>query len=164
MLAHPRSSIPIGMAAIAGLLLAAGPARAQGQAEKLQVTAVIGDACRVTSAALDFGSDYDGSGPVPGSGRININCVVETPVGVELDLGLHPSAGGRFMAGSGGGTPLQYNLYTDTPGGSPWNVGVEVEKTIEGDDFVPVYGVIPQQTNGHAPGLHTDEVTVTLNF
>jgi spore coat protein U-like protein len=159
------SNVPIGLAAIAGLLLAAGSAAAQSaQDQKLQVTAVIGDACTVTAASLEFGSGFDGSTPLPASGEIAISCVTETDLGVALDGGLNGSGenGIRHMAGSG--NPLRYILYTDAPGSDPWEVGEEVEKTITGDGVVPVHGIIPTQTNGHGAGLHTDEVTITLNF
>lgn len=165
MTSRAMSNVPIGLAAIAGLLLVAEPAAAQSvQDQKLQVTATIGDACTVTSASLDFGSGYDGSAPVIASGTIAISCVTQTQLGVALDGGLNGSGGAgiRFMAGTG--NPLQYALYTDAPGSDPWEVGEVVQKTITGNGSVPVHGVIPQQTNGHGPGLHTDEVTITLNF
>jgi spore coat protein U-like protein len=66
---------------------------------------------------------------------------------------------------AGGGSPLQYILYSDTPGGDPWEVGEEVQETITGSESVAVHGLIPQQQpNGQGPGLHTDEVTITLVF
>ena len=159
------SNVPIGVAAIAGVLLATGPAAAQSvQTQKLQVAATIGDACTVTSASLDFGSEYDGSVPVTASGTIAISCITETQLGVELDGGVNGGGGNgiRFMAGSG--NPLQYALYSDAPGSDPWEAGEVVPATITGNGSVPVHGLIPQQSNGHAPGLHTDEVTITLNF
>jgi spore coat protein U-like protein len=159
------SNVPIGLAAIAGLLLAAGPAGAQSeQDQKLQVTATIGDACTVTSASLDFGSEYDGSAPVGASGEIEISCSTETELGIELDGGVNGSGGAGIRHMAGTGTPLQYALYSDAPGSDPWEVGEEVVETITGTEAVPVHGLIPQQTNGHGAGLHTDEVTITLNF
>jgi spore coat protein U-like protein len=165
MTSRARSNVPIGLAAITGLLLAVGPGAAQSiQDQKLRVTAIIGDACSVTSASLDFGSGFNGSTPLTASGTIQINCVTETQVGVKLDGGLNGSGGAgiRFMAGAG--NPLQYALYSDAPGSDPWEVNEEVQATIQGNGSVPVHGVIPQQSNGHLPGLHTDEVTITLNF
>jgi hypothetical protein len=51
-----RSNVPIGLTAIAGLLLAAGPAAAAEsvQGQKLLVQALVGQACTVTSASLSF--------------------------------------------------------------------------------------------------------------
>lgn len=164
MTSRARWNVPIGIAAIAGPILAAGPAAGQVQDQKLLVQAVIGEACTVTSASLDFGSEYDGSAAVSASGTIAINCISETNVGVALDGGLNDGGGGGARAMTGAGNPLQYTLYTDAPGSDPWEAGEVVQATIAGSGSVPVHGVIPQQANGHEPGLHTDEVTITLSF
>ena len=50
------SNVPIGIAAVAGLLMAAGPAAAQVQTPKLQVKATVGQVCTVSAASLDFGT------------------------------------------------------------------------------------------------------------
>ena len=162
-----RSNLPIGLAAIAGLLLAASPAAAQGvdspQDQKLDVTASVAESCTVTAASLEFG-EFDRSAQVLASGAIEISCVTESTFGVELDGGLSGGgeAGVRFMAG--GGNPLQYILYSDAPGSDPWEVGEAVPVTITGNGSVPVHGMIPQQADGQSPGEHSDEVTITLVF
>ena len=162
-----RSNVPIGLAAIAGLLLAASPAAAQSvesvQDQKLNVTASVAESCSVTAASLQFG-EFDRSGPVLASGTIEISCVTESNFGVALDGGLNGSGdnGIRHMAGAG--NPLQYTLYSDAPGGDPWEVDEAVPVTIVGNGSVPVHGVISQQADGQSPGEHTDEVTITLVF
>jgi spore coat protein U-like protein len=138
---------------------------AQSQAPKLLVQAIIGDACTVTAAALDFGAGFDGVNPIVATGSIDISCVAETTFDVVLDGGLHPTAvteGGRQMAQ--GASQLLYILYTDQVDGNAWGTGEAREVTIDGAGSVPVIGKLPSQPNGHAPGLHTDEVLITLNF
>jgi spore coat protein U-like protein len=159
-----RSDVPIGLAVVAGLLLSAGPAAAQVQTEKLQVEAFIGELCTVTSASLNFGSAVNPDVNTDASGSIEIHCATETTFGVALDGGLHfsPFVSSRAMAG--GANDLLYTLYKDAGRQTQWGVGETVSATIVGDESVPVYGRIPVQSNGHASGLHTDEVTITLVF
>ena len=158
------SNVPIGIAAIAGLLLAAGPAAAQVQDQKLLVSAFIGDVCTVTGAVLDFGSGVSVAEDTDASSEIHISCAIETEVGVQLGGGGKPSGGAGNRTMTGDGADLFYILYKDAPGVTPWETDSEVTATIDGSGSVPVHGRIPQQQNGQAPGLHTDEVLITLNF
>jgi spore coat protein U-like protein len=157
-----QSSLEISLLTVVGLLLSAGPVAADTSEGTLEVRAVVGDQCTVTSASLDFGSGYDGS-IVNATGSIDINCVTETELTVELDGGLHATTGGtRAMVN--GESQLFYNLYSDSSRSNPWDSGITVGATISGSGSVPVYGSIPAQGNGHTAGVHTDSVTITLAF
>jgi spore coat protein U-like protein len=160
------SNVPIGLAAIAGLLIAAAPAGAQVQNEKLEVQARIGELCTVTSASLDFGQlgDLDQEDVFfDAEGEIEIDCGgVTTPIDIALDGGLQPTGQSRQMAGSG--TPIIYFLFKDSARQQVWTPGELVGESIEGTGSVPVYGRVPSQPDGHTPGLYTDEVTITLSF
>jgi spore coat protein U-like protein len=159
------SNVPIGLTAIAGLLLAVTPVAAQSpQDQKLLVTAIIGDLCTVTAASLDFGSGYDASSAVHAAGDIEIECVTPVNVGVALDGGLTPTGGEGTRTMKNGASTLLYNLYSDGPQTNPWATNEVVQVAIDGAGSVPVFGTIPQQGNGHEAGLHTDEVTITLHF
>jgi spore coat protein U-like protein len=161
------SNVPIGLIAGAGLLLAAGPVAAQVQSETLTVQARIGELCTVTSASLDFGPGVDIDANNDADGLIEISCVASTEVDVELDGGLNfnGDSGTRKMAGEQGGTGLQYLLYQDPNRLTLWNPGEAVPADIvDGEGSVTVYGRVPAQTNNQSPGLHTDEVTITLVF
>jgi spore coat protein U-like protein len=158
------SNMPVGLIAGAGLLLAAAPAAAQLQSEKLTVQARIGEACSVTSASLDFGQEVDLDVNNNAVGAIEISCAASTTFSVALDGGLNfqPITGSRTLAGTGGS--ISYGLYKDTNRTTPWGVGESVPATIDGEGSVPVYGQVPSQSNGHDPGLYTDEVMITLVF
>jgi spore coat protein U-like protein len=160
------SNVPIGLLAGAGLLLAAGPVVAQVQGETLTVQARIGELCTVTSALLDFGPGISIAENNDSDGVISISCAASTPLSVELDGGLNFSAqnGTRRMTGDQGGSGLQYLLYKDPNRLTLWGPGEAVPATIDGEGAVTVYGRVPQQSNGQLPGLHTDEVTITLVF
>jgi spore coat protein U-like protein len=158
MTSRAWSNVPIGITAMAGLLLAAGPAAAVVQSETLKVQARIGEACTVTSASLDFGQAVDPEVGKDADGSIEIVCQSETTFGIELSGGSP-----RFMTDSGENV-IEYRLYQDPARTNLWNGGTSVSATISGSGSVPVYGRVPEQTNGQPPGVYTDEVTITLVF
>jgi spore coat protein U-like protein len=157
------SNVPIGLLAGAGLLLAAGPVAAQAQNETLTVQARIGDLCTVTAAALDFGPGIDTESDNDAQGTIEIDCIADTPLQVELDGGLLPDFSGTRKMANGSST-LQYLLFKDSARTQLWASGERVAATISSTGSVPVYGRVPSQSDGHASGLYTDEVTITLVF
>lgn len=162
-----RSNALLGSAALAALLLNFGTAEAQGvpQAEQLRVEAVVGEVCRVTSALLSFGAEYNGTALVPSSGGIEIDCVTTTSLGVALGAGQAGNGGGlRTMRN--GANDLLYTLYTDAPGGDPWETGEVVQATITGTDTVPVHGTINPlgQPDPLVNGEYSDQVIITLFF
>jgi spore coat protein U-like protein len=65
---------------------------------------------------------------------------------------------------SDGASQLKYFLFKDSARSQFWATGDQVSTTVTGTGSVPVYGRVPIQTNGHAPGVYTDEVTITLVF
>jgi spore coat protein U-like protein len=158
-------NVPIGIAVVAGSLLAADPAGAQAQSQKLTVQARIGELCTVTSASLDFGQALNLAVNTDANGTIAITCASQTALNVRLDGGLHAGFNGRTLAKTGGGgNPINYTLYKDPARTQLWDAGQQVAATINGSGSVPVYGRVQQQTNGHTSGLYTDEVTITLVF
>jgi spore coat protein U-like protein len=156
------SNVPIGLAAIAGLLLATGPAGAQVQDQKLMVQARIGDLCTVNAASLDFGTYA--MEQLNKSGSININCITPTAVNVALDGG-HAGNGGGLRTMSNGGSNLIYGLFKQ-PGGAAWETDQSVLSPSSANHSVPVHGqILPTHNPGpFTDGLYTDEVTITLTF
>ncbi|MEM7024357.1 MAG: spore coat U domain-containing protein [Pseudomonadota bacterium] len=157
-----NSRVSIGVAAAA--VMAVGSAHAQSvQDQKLLVQAFIGEVCIVTSAALDFGTGVNTLVNNDADGTIDIECAVDTDVDIELDGGLKPAGNARSMTGAA--NDLLYLLYKDPGRSDAWAPNGVLSTTINAPGAsVPVYGRVPAQPNGHAPGLHTDEVTITLLF
>jgi len=164
MTSRAWSNVPIGLIAGAGLLLAPGPVAAQAQGETLTVQARIGELCTVTSASLDFGDAIDTEVNNDATGTIEIDCLAETTLAVELDAGMNEQFGNRTMSDGAGSPPLVYTLYKDAARQQLWLAGDSVSATIASGGSVPVHGRVGIQGNGHAPGLYTDEVTITLSF
>jgi spore coat protein U-like protein len=160
MSARAWSNVPIGIA-VAGSLLMSDSAAAQVQGEKLEVQARIGELCTVTSASLDFGPGVDITKNNDATGSIEITCASQTTFDVQLDGGLQPGFSGLRNMSNGGPTSLQYFLFKDAARTQVWETGDLVPGT---PGSMPVYGRVPVQTNGHAPGVYTDEVTITLVF
>jgi spore coat protein U-like protein len=164
MSSRTMSNVPIGLAAIAGLLLSTSPTAAvdKVQGQKLLVQALVGDACTVTSARLDF-PPYEGT-VVSATGGIVIDCVAQTTLGVRLNGGAnaHNGEGQRTMKHSGSGNALSYRLQK-VQGGNAWLTDETVTKTIT-DGTIPVFGEIPGGQSPATSGLYTDEVTITLVF
>jgi spore coat protein U-like protein len=156
------SNVPIGIAVVTGLLLAAGPAGAQVQSQKLTVQARLGELCTVTSASLDFGQALNLAVNTDAAGTIAITCASQTALNVRLDGGLNSSFNGRAM--KNGSSFILYSLYRDSARAQLWDIGQQIPATINGSGTVPVYGRVPSQTNGHASGVYMDEVTITLVF
>jgi spore coat protein U-like protein len=162
MTSRAWSNVPIGTAAIAGLLLAAGPAAAQVQDQKLLVQARIGEICTVTAASLDFGT-YAFTGLV-GSGSIAIECIAPTALAVALDGGQAGNGNGlRTM--KNGSSNLIYQL--QKPTGEAWETGGTFSSPSATSHAVVVNGTIDPSHNPQGAlinGLYTDEVTITLVF
>jgi spore coat protein U-like protein len=163
MTSRAYSDVPIGLAALAGLFLAAAPAAAQVQSEPLRVEATVAGSCNVTSASLIFGA-IDLGADNDADGSIDISCTTNTPFSIELDAGINDGSGNlRWL--SNGVSTIEYNLYQDSNRALAWPAGTPVSAPIAGTGSVPVYGTIPQNgTAEHGPGLYTDEVTITLSF
>jgi spore coat protein U-like protein len=161
--------------AVAAALSSSGPAFAGSKTTTFNVSSDVISNCTISAADLSFGN-YD---PVVANKTtaLDVNTSVTVlctkgaaGVNVGLSTGTHASGGNRFMAESGGDT-LQYELYSDVPGGTVWSnsgtglvalatfgpigAGAGVAKTI--------YGRVAagqDKTVGH----YTDVVTATVNF
>jgi spore coat protein U-like protein len=164
-------------AALAAALLFAAPAFASPGSPKTKTFTVSADVtanCTIGATDLNFGS-YD---PVVANKTtaLDVNTSVtvlctkgSTGVTVGLDTGIHAAGGNRFM--SNGTDGLQYELYSDSVGGTVW--------ANSGSGLVtwPVFGPIgagagvPHTVYGRVPagqdvsvGAYTDTVTATVNF
>jgi spore coat protein U-like protein len=157
------SNVPVGIAAVAGLLLTAGPAAAQVQTQKLMVRATVGEVCTVTAASLEFGT-YAFT-QINKSGNISITCLTPTAVNVALGAGQAGNGNGlRTM--KNGSSSIIYQLFKDAGFSVPWETGSTVSSPSSANHTVPVRGAINPSSNPGplANGAYTDEVTITLSF
>jgi spore coat protein U-like protein len=157
------SNVPIGIAAVAGLLVTAGPAAAQVQTPKLQVKATVGQVCTVNTASLDFGTYA--STQLNKSGSIAIQCL--TPMAVNVALGAGQAGNGNGIRTMKNGTSeIKYQLFKDPGFSVAWLTDSTVASPSNANHAVPVYGQISPSLNSGtlANGVYTDEVTITLSF
>jgi spore coat protein U-like protein len=157
------SNVPIGIAAVAGLLMTAGPAAAQVQTPKLQVRATVGQVCTVTAASLDFGTYA--SAQLNKSGSIAIQCL--TPMAVNVALGAGQAGNGNGIRTMKNGTSeLKYQLFKDSAFSQQWLTDGTVASPSNANHTVSVYGqILPSMNPGTlANGVYSDDVTITLTF
>ena len=162
------------VAATAALLFTAGSAVAGSKSTTFNVTSTVSANCTITATDLSFGA-YD---PVVANKTTNLD--VNTSVNVlctkgsagvtvGLDLGSHAAAGNRFM--SNGTDSLQYELYSNSAGGTVWgNSGAGL---VTWPVFGPIGagGGVSHTVFGRIPagqdvsvGSYSDLVTATVNF
>lgn len=162
------------LAAAAALLLLARSAVAASKSTTFAVSSSVNANCTIAATDLDFGA-YD---PLVANktAALDVNTSVtvlctkgSTGVTVGLNLGTHAAAGSRFL--SNGTDSLQYELYSDSAGGTVWansgaglvswpvfgpiGTGAGVAKT--------VFGRIPAGQDVSI-GSYSDTITATVNF
>jgi spore coat protein U-like protein len=157
-----------GLGLLAGLACVGGAASAGTTTSTFGVTMTITADCLINSTAtLAFTSsgviaaNHDTSSPLV------VQCTNTTPYTVALNKG--STTGGTILQRLlvNGAATINYNIYTDTPGGTLWGDGtngVTVGGTGNGAaQTITVFGRVPVQTTP-APGAYTDTVTVTVTF
>jgi len=126
--------------------------------------------CNVTATPLNFGA-YDplSSVPLNSTGSFSIICNPNKQtfnIILQLTAGNSGSYAQRSMS-SGGGTALNYNIYTNAAqttilgDGSGGSVSLTQTVTRQTPWFVTFYGQVPPLQNV-IPGLYTDIITATI--
>jgi spore coat protein U-like protein len=152
---------------LGGMALAGGAAQATTTTATFWVTLLITAQCVINSTAtLDLGSsgvinaNHDQTTP------LHIQCTNSTPYTIGLDAGTTTNATVSQRLLVNGSATVNYNLYSDAPGGTVWGntSGAWVSSTGNGaDQTFTIYGRVPAQTTP-APGTYTDLVTVTVTY
>src|SRR5580698_9045369 len=130
---------------LGGLALAVDPASATTTTSTFGVTMTITAQCVINSTAtLDFGSsgvintNHDTNSPLV------VQCTNSTPYTVALDKGTTSGATITQRMLVNGSATVNYNLYTDSPGGTLWGdgtTGVTVAGTGNGAaQTINIYG------------------------
>lgn len=133
-------------------------------------------ACGVSSTPMSF-SNYNvfSSAPLDAVGSITITCDPSTPPPVPYVVSLDAGAnsGGVFnprkLARVGGGSYLNYNLYTNPIRTMVWGDGTGSSYTSPGSisgssRTLTVYGRIMAKQRTALVGSYTDTVTVTVLY
>lgn len=145
------------------LVFAAVPVFGQSADAPLDVTANVVANCTITTLPVDFG-DYDplaAGNDDDGVGTITIRCTRGAGVSIDLDLGLNAVGGLRHM--TDGTDNLNYELYTDAPGGTVWNsLAIAASANFAARNF-SVFGRIPAGQDVGV-GVYNDTVQATINY
>jgi spore coat protein U-like protein len=157
-----------GLGILTGLALAGGSASAGVSTSTFGVTLAITAECLINSTAtLNFAS----SGVINGNHDTNsplvVQCTNTTPYAVALNKGSTTGATITQRMLVNGAATINYNIYTDTPGGTLWGDGT-TGSTVGGTgngaaQTITIFGRVSAQTTP-APGTYTDTVTVTVTY
>ena len=155
----------------AGSIAAAGMARADSIAARMEVTATVVVNCRLIVPPLSFGN-YDplavnAAQPADASAVVSVTCTRNTSAALSFDAGLHRASGGvRAMKGPGPET-LQYQIYRDSAHSQVWGNGGDalqlLSKGIAQPQEFTVFGRIPPQQEIE-PGAYNDVLTAAVDF
>jgi len=142
----------------------------------IDVTTTVMDSCTIAvTTAITFGNYGTGSADVDATGVIASTCVQGGSVTITLDRGDNDTAGddttpARRMKDTFNAddakTYLNYQLYSDSAGGTIWGNTAATGLTYTasaGVDSKNIYGRIPSGQSVSAGGF-ADEVLVTLTF
>lgn len=150
---------------LSGAVYAAGTATTT-----LDVTAIVGTACSVSTTPVDFGF-VDPLGGVVAEGTITTTCTPDTAITIALDGGLNSDFFDRFMS-DGSGNLMPYWIFEpDTFG--PWGddsltIGhpslLTASNPVDGVDVFPVLAEIPLLGTPVPDGFYSDVINVTVTY
>jgi spore coat protein U-like protein len=145
-----------------------GSAQAATATTSFQVQLTIEAQCLINSAStLSFGTQGVLSANVDQTSTIQVQCTDTTPYTIGLDAGTGAGATVATRKLTGGGSTINYSLYTNAGRTSVWGTTIgsnTVASTGTGAaQSFTVYGRIPAQTTP-APATYTDTITVTVTY
>jgi len=136
----------------------------------LTVQASVAARCNVSTTTINFGSyDPTVATPTDQNGAVTIQCTKGTVATIDLGNGGNLSSGTRRMIGAGLGEFLNYGLFTDSPGGTPWGTGITGGTTVgytapnASPTNLTVYGRMPAGQDVSVDS-YQDTVVVTATF
>jgi spore coat protein U-like protein len=167
-----NSIVPIS----AGVMLAlAGSAQAAGtKTAQFAVNANVASNCFITATPVAFGA-YDGTAAINSNGSVVVRCTKNSAYQIALNAGTTAGStlGQRLLAGPLGAT-LEYNLFTDAPGGtiwgnnvgSGWVTGIGAGLGVANEVTHVVYGNLPNSAANQdaAFGAYSDLITATITY
>lgn len=144
--------------------MVASPPIHAASGDTMTITATVLPSCSVTADAMAFG-DIDPARPQRAvESVLTLQCSPGTAFAVSLDQGQN---GARRMANVSGAGFLDYEIYRDAAGTTPWGSaagGGAVTGVAPGSGTVSLaaYGRVVSRTT--TPGRYQDVVTVTVQF
>lgn len=127
------------------------------------VTAINGNACSVSTTAVDFGSRGILTGNVDVTGAVNVLCTSGLVYKISLGTGANGTLAERKMKGSGSTATLSYNLYTAANRLTVWGTETVTSTGTGSTQVNTVYGRLPAQATP-APDTYSDQVIVTVSY
>ncbi|NMC75269.1 MAG: spore coat protein U domain-containing protein [Geobacteraceae bacterium] len=133
--------------------------------------------CDVSATHISFGAyDVFSPSPLDTTGTITVECNIKEnekrpmPVTVAISKGGSNSFFPRKMQRSGGGAPMNYNLYLDPSRSNIWGDGSNNTSVFTGNvvrnetKILTIYGRIPARQNLAAGPYSDSPVVVTVSW
>lgn len=169
------SAIAAGSLALAASPLFAASSPGVGLSITASVTAkcIVSSTSTVAFGAYDPVTTHASTGvDLDTTGSVGIKCTPGNGASISLDSGLNNSGNQRRMIGPSGSSSqfLNYNLYTDAPGGTAWGDGsngasplaISASSNASERTFT-VHGRVPKGQDVNT-GSFADTVQTTVNF
>jgi spore coat protein U-like protein len=169
MYAHLMRKRRLGLIGILATACLLGSAQATTTTTStFQVSVTLAATCTINSAsALTFPNSGVLATNVDQSSTIQVTCTTSTPYTIGLDAGTGTGATVAVRKLTGGGSTVNYTLYSDSSHTTVWG-NTPPTDTVAGtgngtSQSFTVFGRIPPQTTP-APGTYTDTITVTVSY
>jgi len=161
-----RKKLVLGLAA--GFAVLSGVAYGATATTTFQVQLTITAQCIINSAStLNFGSQGLLLANVDQTSTLQVQCTDTTPYNIGLNAGTGSGATVAVRKLTGGGSTINYSLYTDASRTTVWGntIGTDaVAGTGNGSSqSYTIYGRAPAQATP-VPGAYADTITVTVTY
>lgn len=152
------------LATLPAFALAALPGPAAANAgDTMTISASVLPTCNLQAGAMAFGALDSARTTAAAQTAVTLECTPGTAYAVTMDEGLH---GARRMADERGNAFLDYEIYQDAAGTTPWGAtsggAVSGVAPSAGKVAINAYGRVLSTTA--TPGRYHDVVTVTVQF
>lgn len=133
----------------------------------IAVSATISAACSVATSALAFGTfptTVGGNHDLTSS--LNVTCATGLPYTVGIDVGNNALGSVRRLS-DGASHFITYEVYSDSLGGTPWDVPATSIISGTGNAAAQPFNVfarIPSTATTPTAGAYTDTLTVTVTY
>ena len=170
-----QNSVKLAIAAglVVGSVSVTMPAFASTKSKDLVVKASIGNACVVSTVALDFGTyDPNAAEDLNGTGTINTTCTSGASGTIKIGMGTNGTGDNdnptrRMLHATAAAKYLSYDVFTDDGRLQQWNHTAIGDADLSGtgsEASLTVYGKITKGQTGAIAGDYADTLLVTINY
>jgi len=170
-----QNSVKLAIAAglVVGSVSVTMPAFASTKSTNLEVKASIGNACVVSTVALDFGTyDPNAAEALEGTGKIKTTCTSGASGTIKINKGTNGTGDNenptrRMLHATAAEKYLSYDVFTDDGRTQQWNHTAIGDAELSGtgsEESLTVFGEITVGQTDAIAGDYADTLLVTINY